>query len=135
MSAVDRVRRVSGNRLTERQARFLVTVMQHSGVCVPRQFPAFAGIKHGQRTVDLFERLVRWGFAVAYPCRHHRGRVYHVRYKPLYRAIDDADTLQRRVDQRLAENRCLAQGALEDIQRSRHEMRIMRGGDERCLIG
>ena len=96
MSAIDRVRRVSGNRLTERQARFLVTVMQHSGVCVPRQFPAFAGIKHGQRTVDLFERLVRWGYAVAYPCRHHRGRVYHIRYKPLYRAIGDADSRFRR---------------------------------------
>ena len=96
MSAIDRVRSVSRDRLTERQARFLVTVMQHSGVCVPRQFAAFAGIKHGQRTVDLFDRLVRWGYAVAYPCRLHRGRVYHVRYKPLYRAIGDPDSRFRR---------------------------------------
>jgi hypothetical protein len=30
--------------LTERQARFLVTVMLHSGVFVGRQYAAFAGI-------------------------------------------------------------------------------------------
>ena len=89
MTAIDRVRSVSLDRLTERQARFLVTVMQHAGVCLPRQYAAFAGITYGQKTWDFFDRLVRWGFAVAYPCRHHRGRIYHVRYKPLYRAIGD----------------------------------------------
>jgi hypothetical protein len=31
---------------TERQARFLVLVMQHSGVCLLRQYSAFAGIVH-----------------------------------------------------------------------------------------
>jgi hypothetical protein len=33
---------------TERQARFLVTVMLHAGVCVPRQYATFCGIVHGQ---------------------------------------------------------------------------------------
>ena len=96
MSAIDRVRSVSWDRLTERQARFLVTVMQHSGVCLPRQYAAFAGIVYGQKTWDFFDRLVRWKFAVAYSCRHHRGRIYHVRYKPLYRAIGDTDSRFRR---------------------------------------
>lgn len=96
MTSIDRVRSLSWDRLTERQARFLVTVMQHSGVCLPRQFAAFAGITYGQQTCDFFDRLVRWGYAVAYPCRHHRGRVYHVRYKPLYRAIGDTDSRFRR---------------------------------------
>jgi hypothetical protein len=96
MTSIDRIRSLSLDRLTERQARFLVTVMQHSGVCLPRQFAAFAGITYGQQTCDFFERLVRWGYAVAYPCRHHRGRVYHVRYKPLYRAIGDTDSRFRR---------------------------------------
>ena len=35
-------------RFTERQARFLVEVMIHAGVFVPRQYGAFAGIVHGQ---------------------------------------------------------------------------------------
>src|SRR5881296_899466 len=96
MSAIDRVRSVSWDRLTERQARFLVTVMQHSGVCLPRQYAAFAGIVYGQKTCDFFDRLVRWKFVVAYSCRHHRGRIYHVRYKPLYRAIGDTDSRFRR---------------------------------------
>src|SRR5207247_1646206 len=29
-------------------------------------------------------------------CRHHRGRIYHVRYKPLYRAIGNTDSRHRR---------------------------------------
>src|SRR5919197_580012 len=96
MSAIDRVRSVSWDRLTERQARFLVTVMEHSGVCLPRQYAAFAGIVYGQKTWDFFDRLVRRKFAVAYSCRHHRGRIYHVRYKPFYRAIGDTDSRFRR---------------------------------------
>ena len=29
---------------TERQARFLVLVMRHAGLCVPRQYATFAGV-------------------------------------------------------------------------------------------
>ena len=43
---------------TERQARFLATVMLHGGVCVERRYCKFAGIAHGQKTHDFFERLV-----------------------------------------------------------------------------
>jgi hypothetical protein len=35
--------------LTEGQARFLSTVMLHSGVFVGRQYAAFAGITHSQK--------------------------------------------------------------------------------------
>jgi hypothetical protein len=41
---------------TERQARFLATVMLHSGVFVGRQYVAFAGITHGQKVRDFIER-------------------------------------------------------------------------------
>jgi hypothetical protein len=34
------------SRFTERQARFLVTVMLHAGVCVPRQYASFAGVAY-----------------------------------------------------------------------------------------
>ena len=55
---------------TERQARFLVTVMLHSGVCVPRQYATYAGIVHGQKTRKFFAKLVRLGYASMYDCRH-----------------------------------------------------------------
>jgi hypothetical protein len=41
--------------LTDRQARFLVTVMLHSGVFVGREYAAFAGITHGQKVHDFIE--------------------------------------------------------------------------------
>ena len=45
-----RVRAVAEFGFTERQARFLVTVMLHSGVCLLRQYATFAGIVEGQKT-------------------------------------------------------------------------------------
>jgi len=92
----DRVKAVVEFGFTERQARFLVTVMLHSGVCLLRQYTEFAGIVHGQKTRRYFDKLIRHGYAIAYPCRHNRGRVYHVHHKPLYRAIRDADSRFRR---------------------------------------
>jgi hypothetical protein len=44
---VERTQAVAAFGFTERQARFLVTVMLHSGVFVERQYCAFAGIVHG----------------------------------------------------------------------------------------
>ena len=67
---------------TERQARFLVEVMFHSGVFVPRQYCTFAGIVHGQKTHDFVRKLVERGYAVPIQIGPlHRGRLYHVRYK------------------------------------------------------
>ena len=43
MTAEDRVKTVADFGFTERQARFLVLVMRHAGICVPRQYAAFAG--------------------------------------------------------------------------------------------
>ena len=36
------------------------------------------------------------GVRQAYPCRHDRGRVYHVQHKPLYRAIGETERRLRR---------------------------------------
>ena len=71
MMAEDRVKAVVKFGFTERQARFLVTVMLQSGVCLPRQYTAFAGIVHGQKTRSFFEKLVRRRYAIAYRARHH----------------------------------------------------------------
>ncbi len=96
MTAGDRVKAVVEFGFSERQARFLVTVMLHSGVCLLRQYTTFAGIVHGQKTRKFFAKLVKRGYATAYPCRHNRGRVYHVQHKPLYRAIGETESRLRR---------------------------------------
>ena len=92
----DRVHAVADFGFTQRQARFLVTVMRHSGVCLQRQYATFAGIIHGQTTRKFFAKLVRLRYASAYRCRHNRGRVYQVHHKALYRAIGETDSRHRR---------------------------------------
>lgn len=87
---------VASYGFTSRQAAFLTTVMRHAGVCVPRQYPQFAGIAFGRTTRDLFERLIRHRFATPYPCWRGGGHVYHVHYKGLYRAIGEPDNRHRR---------------------------------------
>ena len=67
MTPEDRVKAVVDFGFTERQARFLVTVMLHAGVCLLRQYTAFPGIVHGQKTRKFFYKLVSRGFATAYP--------------------------------------------------------------------
>lgn len=96
MQFEDRVRAIADFGFTERQARFLVTVMLHSGVCLLRQYATFAGIVEGQRTRKFFAKLVRLRYASAYRCRHNRGRVYQVHHKALYRAIGQTDSRHRR---------------------------------------
>ena len=46
----ERVRAVADHGFTPRQAGFLVTVMLHAGVCLGRQYCAFARITHGYAT-------------------------------------------------------------------------------------
>ena len=96
MSFEERVKAVGNFGFTERQARFLVTVMLHSGVCLLRQYTTLAGLVHGQKTRKFFKKLVRRRLATSYTCRHNRGRIYHVRNKALYRAIGETDSRYRR---------------------------------------
>jgi hypothetical protein len=96
MESQDRIAAIARLGFTERQARFLVFVMQYSGVCLLRQYSAFAGVVHGQKTRKFFAKLVSRRLATAYACRHNRGRVYHVHHKALYRAIGETDSRHRR---------------------------------------
>lgn len=96
MQFEDRVRVVAEFGFTDRQARFLVTVMLHSGVCLLRQYATFAGIVEGHTTRRFFAKLVRLRYASAYRCRHNRGRVYQIHHKALYRAIGQTDSRHRR---------------------------------------
>ena len=83
--------------LTERQARFLATVMLHSGVFVGRQYAAFAGITHGQKVHDFIEKLlVRQLVTPIELGSTGRTRIFHVHHKPLYAAIGEPDNRNRR---------------------------------------
>ena len=59
---------------TERQARFLVKVLLHSGVFVERQYCRFAGIVHGQKTADFLKTLVERRFATPIADRRAASR-------------------------------------------------------------
>lgn len=91
-----RVGAVAAFGFTERQAKFLVTVMTHSGVCVMRQYCAYAGISYGEPARALFQALTTAGFATATSCAHPTARLFHVQHKALYRAIGQADSRLRR---------------------------------------
>jgi hypothetical protein len=93
----ERTEAVSAFGFTPRQARFLVEVMIHSGVFVERQYCAFAGITHGQKSTDFLRRLVERGYVRPIPTGAlHRGRLFHVHHKPLYAAIGQADNRHRK---------------------------------------
>jgi hypothetical protein len=92
-----RIQAVADYGFTERQARFLVLVMRHAGLCVKRQYAVFAGIANGgEKCNAFFEKLVRRGYAVASACVHNRALLYHVHHKPLYHAIGDPESRYRR---------------------------------------
>jgi len=82
---------------TERQARFLVLVLEHASVCLPRQSRRFAGVAHGRHSQAFFARLIAGGFAntdLVAPA--HAGRLYHLQYKPWYRLLGEPDHRHRR---------------------------------------
>ncbi len=108
---------VAGFGFTERQARFLVTVMVHSGVFLERQYCAFAGISHGQKSHDFVDKLTARRFATAIaPGRLHQGRMFHVHYKPLYEAIGEPDNRHRKTVSlgRMIERLMILDGVLAD---------------------
>ena len=61
MTAEQRLGAITELGFTERQARFLVTVMLHAGVCVPRQYARFAGTAYGHNVTKFFYKLTERG--------------------------------------------------------------------------
>jgi len=97
LTTEDRVTAIADFGFSERQARFLEVVLRHAGVCVPRQYASFAGIAHGgDKCHAFFDKLIRRKCAVPCDCIHNRARLYRVHYKPLYRAIGEAESRYRR---------------------------------------
>jgi hypothetical protein len=92
-----RVEAVQRFGFTERQARFLVHVLVHSGVFLERQYRLFSGFKHGHNTQRFLRTLIERKYAtVITPGKLHTGRLYHVQFKPLYEAIGEPDNRNRR---------------------------------------
>jgi hypothetical protein len=93
MTADERISALMDFRFTERQARFLVLVMRHAGVCVPRQYARFAGIAHGAAKCNaFFARLVGPGYATKTDCVHNRAGLYRVHSKRLYYATGEPNS-------------------------------------------
>jgi hypothetical protein len=114
MTVQERVTAVAEFGFTQRQARFLAIVLRHAGVCLLRQYSAFAGIVHGQKTRAFFRKLVGRRYASAYECRHNRARLYHVHHYALYKAIGEPNSRYRRPlpAGRIAERLMLLDGVL-----------------------
>ena len=113
----ERVKVLGPFGLTERQARFLATVMLHSGVFVGRQYAAFAGITHGQKVHDFIEKLlVRQLVTPIELGSTGRRRIFHVHHKPLYAAIGEPDNRNRRrvTTDRAIERLAILDGVLAD---------------------
>ena len=96
MTTDDRIQAVIKFGFTERQARFLVTVMLFGGLCVPRQYARFTGTAYGQKVNAFFDKLVERRFATTCGCLHNRARLYHVQHRPLYQAIGEPRSRYRR---------------------------------------
>jgi hypothetical protein len=91
-----RVQAVVAKGFTERQARFLVLVMRHAGVCVMRQYATFAGVVFGAKTRAFFAKLVRLGYAASFDSSKGRGRLFHIHGRALYDAIGEPHSRFRR---------------------------------------
>jgi len=58
---------------------------------------SFAGIVHGQKSTDFLKTLVERRFATPISTgKLHRGRMFHVHYKPLWAAIAEPDNRFRK---------------------------------------
>jgi hypothetical protein len=115
----ERVQAVMAFGVSEPQARFLLHVLIYSGVFIERQYRTFTGVAHGQRTHDFLANLVSRGYATAItPGMLHRGRLFHVQYKPLYEAIGEANNRNRRPASlgRFVERLMLLDAVLEDTK-------------------
>jgi hypothetical protein len=92
----ERVAAIGAKGFTERQARFLVTVLLHAGVCMVRQYCAFSHISRGQTTQEFFGRLVEKKYATVYSDAHRRARIFHLQHRSLYEAIGEPDNRHRK---------------------------------------
>jgi hypothetical protein len=129
----ERVQAVARKGFTDRQAGFLVTVMLHSGVCIGRQYCAYARIARGQVVYDFFGSLVAKKFATSYAAAHRRAHIFHVHSRPLYAAIGEPHnrnrkpvTLARAVERLMLLDAVLAERRLQWLGTEREKVEYFR---------
>ncbi|MDP3720074.1 MAG: hypothetical protein Q8T13_20120 [Acidobacteriota bacterium] len=96
MTFEDRVAAIASKGYTDRQARFLVTVLLHSGVCMVRQYCEFSGIARGQKTQNFFSALLERKHASFTTDPYQRTRIFHVQHRSLYEAIGQENNRNRK---------------------------------------
>ena len=96
MTEQDRVSASVARGYTERQARFLVLVMLHSGVCTVRQYCQFSGISRGQKSQDFFAKLIARKHATSSSDVNGKLRVFHVFASALYDVIGEPENRNRK---------------------------------------
>ena len=119
LANAQRLEAIAAFGFTERQAGFLLHVLLHSGVFVERQYCSFASIGHGQKSTDFLKALVDRRFATPISTgKLHRGRMFHVHYKPLWAAIGEPDNRFRKPTAlgRMVERVMLLDAVLDDRQ-------------------
>ena len=133
MTAADDVAAVRALGFTARQARFLVLVLEHAGVCLPRQYRTFAGIAHGRQTHRFFERLITGGFATTdLSVPPHAGRIYQVQVQAVVPCDRRAGSPAPESDERGARRRTL-DSARRGARRARRHVAGPRAGQGRGL--
>lgn len=121
LAQAERLAAVAAFGFTERQARFVVTVLLHAGVFVERQYCAAAGIVHGQTSTDFVRTLVARRYATPITIGTlHRGRLFHLHFKPLWAAIGEPDSRFRKPASpgRLIERVMLLDAVLDEPERT-----------------
>lgn len=138
LANAQRMEAIAAFGFTERQTRFLLHVLLHSGVFVERQYCSFAGIVHGQKSTDFIKTLVERRYATPITTgKLHRGRMFHVHYKPLWSAIGEPDSRFRKpaAQGRMIERVMLLDAVLDDrefiwlgpsMDKRRHFMRYLK---------
>lgn len=96
MTEQDRLNAIISRGYSERQARFVLLVMLHSGVCTVRQYSQFSGIARGQKSQDFFAALVARKHASVTTDAVGKFRVFHVYASALYDAIGEPENRNRK---------------------------------------
>src|SRR5215211_3617436 len=117
LANTERLEAIAAFGFTERQAGFLLQVLLHAGVFVERQYCSHVGIVHGQKTTNFIKALVDLRLATPIaPGKLHRGRMFHLHYKPLWAAIGEPDNRFRKptAQGRMIERVMLLDAVLDD---------------------
>ena len=98
MTRDERIANVQRLGYAEPEAEFLALVALHGGYFVRRQFDAWIGVERGKRSEDFLADLLDRGHCRRHVFAHNR-QVFHLRFRPLYRAVGDEHSRNRREHQ------------------------------------